>query len=336
MDNLHTFQYQHGWEPLRADKGFMKASASNDIGAIWRAVDIVCDAPTLLIVEAAWLGTRRFDGFLETTGLFKTVVSARLKKLVDVGIFKKHRYCDRPPRFEYLFTDMGLDLFPVALMMLRWEKRWSSSKGRITVALTHTECGQSTEPYCACRACLGQVSAADIQRKAGPSAELGAGSYVKRRRQAGLAKSQAAPTALFEDISDIFGDRWAALILRAAFMGERRYDAFLALTGASTNILADRLKRLQEKGLFERVAYQENPARYEYRLTEKALDIYPVLLFLLDWGERWFANDLGPSVYLTHQACGEALAPVPCCSACGQPVERSTLTLAIAHPKKTS
>lgn len=308
----------------------MTQQVEEKVGAIWRAVDVVCDAPTLLILESAWLGARRFDQFLQTTGLLKTVVSKRLKTLVDVGIFYRHRYCERPPRFEYRFTEMGFDLFPIALMMLRWEQTWSDQTGRIRISLKHTGCRQTTEPYLACAACREPVKVGDIDRKPGPGADAATGNYAKRRRQAGLKDARQAPTALFEEISDIFGDRWAALLVRAAFMGERRYDGFLQATGASTNILTDRLKRLVEKGLFERVAYQQQPVRHEYRLTDKALDIYPILLFLLEWGERWFADDLGPSVILTHKPCGHPLKPIVCCSACGDPVNRRSLELTIA------
>lgn len=308
----------------------MTQKAEEKVGAIWRAVDVVCDAPTLLILEGAWLGTRRFDQFLQTTGLLKTVVSKRLKILVEVGIFYRHQYCARPPRFEYRFTDMGFDLFPIALMMLRWEQAWSDQTGRVQITLRHTGCGQITEPYLACAACKEPVKVGDIDRKPGPGADAATGNYAKRRRQAGLKDARQAPTALFEEISDIFGDRWAALLVRAAFMGERRYDGFLQATGASTNILTDRLKRLVEKGMFERAAYQHQPVRHEYRLTEKALDIYPILLFLLDWGERWFADDLGPSVILTHKPCGHRLKPIVCCSSCGEPVDRQSLEITVA------
>lgn len=297
------------------------------VGAVWRAVDIVCDAPTLLILECAWLGGRRFDVFQKTTGLLKTVISRRLKLLVEKGIFCRHQYCERPARFEYRFTEMGLDLFPVALMMLRWEQKWSDQTNRIRVALKHTTCGKITESGCSCTACGAEIIAQDVVRRAGPGANAPKGDYAKRRRQAGLSSSKQGPTVLFEDISDIFGDRWAALVVRAAFMGERRYDGFLKTTGASTNILTDRLNRLVEQSLFTREAYQTNPDRHEYRLTEKAIDIYPILLFLLDWGERWFANDLGPSVLLTHKPCGAALVPVPSCSHCGEPLTRQNVEL---------
>ena len=297
------------------------------VGAVWRAFDIVCDAPTLLILECAWIGGRRFDEFQKTTGLLKTVISRRLKLLVEKGIFFRHQYCERPARFEYRFTEMGLDLFPIALMMLRWEQKWSDQTNRIEIELKHTACGNAITPVCSCKKCGEEITAQDVERLDGPGANAPRGDYSKRRRQAGLSKSKQGPTILFEDISDIFGDRWAALVIRAAFMGDRRYDGFLKATGASTNILTDRLNRLVEQGLFTREVYQTNPDRHEYRLTEKAIDIYPILLFLLDWGERWFANDLGPSVLLKHKPCGAVISPVPSCSHCGQALTRHTIEL---------
>lgn len=299
----------------------MDQESETQVEAIWRAMDIVCDTPVLLILESAWLGTRRFDQFQQTTGLMKVVVSRRLKSLVECGIFYKHAYCERPARYEYRFTDMGLDLFPVALMMLRWEQKWSDPNGRIKVSVKHRDCDKVTTPICCCSHCNAPVLASDVARDDDGTIGTTPKSYVKRRRQAGIGESNRQ-TMLFEDISEIFGDRWAALVVRAAFMGERRYDGFLQATGASTNILTDRLKRLVEEGLFTRKAYQDNPPRYEYRLTEKAMDIYPMLLFLLDWGERWFSRQGTPSMKLRHTPCNRALKPVVCCSECS-----STLTM---------
>src|SRR2546421_4838477 len=79
----------------------------------------------------------------------------------------------------------------------------------------------------------------------------------------------------------VVGDRWTMLVLREAFMRTRRYEDFLARTGAPRPILADRLKTLVDNGVLERRQYSERPERFEYRLTDKGLDLYPVLGSLL-------------------------------------------------------
>jgi DNA-binding HxlR family transcriptional regulator len=90
---------------------------------------------------------------------------------------------------------------------------------------------------------------------------------------------------------DILGDRWTLIVVRDLFLGKRRYGELAAATEKiPTNILADRLKLLQAYGVIERMAYQERPKRYEYRLTEKGRDLAPVLRAMVKWGRKHTAD----------------------------------------------
>src|SRR5262245_21546765 len=110
----------------------------------------------------------------------------------------------------------------------------------------------------------------------------------------------------------VVGDRWTLLVLRDAFLGVRRFAHFQTV-GLSRHRLADRLKRLVAAGVLERVRYQDRPARFEYRLTEKGRDLYPVIVALTRWGDRWMAGDDGPPVELIHRGCGHVGMPVLAC-----------------------
>jgi DNA-binding HxlR family transcriptional regulator len=107
----------------------------------------------------------------------------------------------------------------------------------------------------------------------------------------------------------LLGERWTLLVLRAAFSGVRRFDDIQQDTGAPRQVLSVRLAQLVEHDILRRVPYQEpgQRQRHEYRLTQKGLDLYPVLVGLLHWGDRYLTGDRGPSVLLTHRHCG---APV--------------------------
>jgi DNA-binding HxlR family transcriptional regulator len=118
----------------------------------------------------------------------------------------------------------------------------------------------------------------------------------------------------------VIGDRWTLLILRDAFLGVRRFEDFHADLGTSRHRLADRLKKLTEHGIFARVPYQQRPTRYEYRLTEKGRDLYPVVVSLTRWGDRWMAGKDGPPIELIHRACGKHVMPALTCPECGEPV----------------
>ena len=116
----------------------------------------------------------------------------------------------------------------------------------------------------------------------------------------------------------VVGDRWTMLVLREAFLRTRRFEDFLERTGAPRPVLADRLRGLVGDGILERRRYSERPPRDEYRLTEKGADLYPVLVSLLRWGDRWMADDLGPPVELRHKGCGATMVPELACPACGE------------------
>jgi len=116
----------------------------------------------------------------------------------------------------------------------------------------------------------------------------------------------------------VVGDRWTLLLLRDVFLGARRFEHFEASLGASPHLLSTRLGKLVEHGILERRPYQERPLRHEYRLTEKGRDLYPVIVGLVGWGDRWMADDEGPPVTLEHETCGHTTHPELHCSECGE------------------
>jgi DNA-binding HxlR family transcriptional regulator len=115
-------------------------------------------------------------------------------------------------------------------------------------------------------------------------------------------------------------DRSRWWILREAFLGTRRFEDFQSHLGATRHLLADRLRKLVEHGVLERLQYQERPARSEYRLTDKGLDLYPVIAGLVRWGDRWMAGQDGPPLELVHRDCGSAMLPELHCPECGEQV----------------
>jgi DNA-binding HxlR family transcriptional regulator len=90
---------------------------------------------------------------------------------------------------------------------------------------------------------------------------------------------------------EIIGERWTWLIIRDAFLGLTRFIEFERSLGIARNVLTDRLNRLVEEGIFERVLYQERPARYEYRLTQKGSDLFTALNALRQWGDQYLSAE---------------------------------------------
>jgi DNA-binding HxlR family transcriptional regulator len=115
----------------------------------------------------------------------------------------------------------------------------------------------------------------------------------------------------------IMGERPTFLVLREAFNGVRRFDDMQRRTGMPRQVLSDRLARLVTEGLLRKVPYQESGqrSRDEYRLTGKGLDLYPVLVALMEWGDRHAVGPAGPQVLLRHRDCGEPLRLQMACDA---------------------
>lgn len=115
------------------------------------------------------------------------------------------------------------------------------------------------------------------------------------------------------------GDRWSVLIIRELLLGQSRFQDLQAQTGATSQMVATRLKRLEADGLVERHAYSQRPPRHEYRLTPKGRGLMPVILALRTWGEQWCkpAGDL-PATHMFHRTCDTELDLDGHCPTCGR------------------
>jgi DNA-binding HxlR family transcriptional regulator len=117
---------------------------------------------------------------------------------------------------------------------------------------------------------------------------------------------------------EVIGERWSLLIVRAVMHGNRRFGEMQESLGIARNVLSARLERLIEEDILERRAYQESPPRYEYFLTEKGLDLWPALIALLHWGDRYSPGPDGPRRLIVHKECGGAVSERGICESCGK------------------
>lgn len=125
----------------------------------------------------------------------------------------------------------------------------------------------------------------------------------------------------------VIGDRWTLLVLRECFLRTRRFEAFQERLGITRPVLADRLQKLVEAGVLERIPYQERPVRHEYRLTQRGLDLHPVMMAIVHWGDVHMAKDGHRPVLHRHRACGHQFDPVMVCSECAAPIQARDVTV---------
>jgi DNA-binding HxlR family transcriptional regulator len=131
---------------------------------------------------------------------------------------------------------------------------------------------------------------------------------------------------------DVLSDRWTLLILREAFFGVRRYGQMQRNLGIARNVLADRLRQLVADGMLERVRYRTDPDWYEYRLTERAVELYPVIVGLMRWADKHLSRDpLMVEVELVHRGCGQPTEPYLACSHCHEPVTGRDIEAIVAR-----
>ncbi|MGW3286705.1 winged helix-turn-helix transcriptional regulator [Streptomyces sp. NPDC001002] len=131
------------------------------------------------------------------------------------------------------------------------------------------------------------------------------------------------------DTLALVGEKYSLLVLREVCLGNGRFDQLVRNIGAPRDILTTRLRRLVDVGILTKRAYSERPQRFEYRPTQAGLELEPVLMTLMEWGDRHLRTEDDRPMVVEH-VCGNELVPVVTCRACGDEVRHEDLT---AHPQ---
>ena len=285
-----------------------------------RALNILGDRWTLMILYLAFQRVHRFEEFQSRIGLARSLLIDRLRRLQKAGILEKVRYQERPVREEYHLSKMGLDLYGVALTIIRWEKRWFYDPANPGHQLKHS-CGKVFTPEFRCGHCGEQVGARDVYVKDGPGVGVEPSPPPRAQRRSIVPVdnlNQGNP--MLNRAFQVLGDRWTSHVIASAFLGRRRFNDFQNALGVAPNILSDRLTRLVDLRVLRKVLYQERPERWEYRLTDEGRDLYPLIAELNHWGDRWLATEKGPPLITYHRTCGHVLEPKLTCDQCGEEV----------------
>jgi DNA-binding HxlR family transcriptional regulator len=302
--------------------------------AVIRAIQVLGDRWSILIIRDAFLGARRFQDFLERTGTSRATLTDRLRSLVADGIFHRKRYCSAPLRYEYRLTEKGRDLLNLSLIAWRWERRWAPRGAGIPLDLVHTECGRTMQPILACSHCSDTVDIRDAYLLPGRGNAARVPTPRQFRRMSAVTSANHSGTGReLIHISDIVGDPWTPMVVGTAFFGIRRFDDMQRELGIATNILADRLELLVRQRIFNRRLYQHRPPRHEYRLTDKGRDLFGYALLKNAWADRWLASPSGSSYRIFHRNCAHELRPLVRCSECSRPLGLHNISTLRIAPK---
>jgi DNA-binding HxlR family transcriptional regulator len=255
--------------------------------AIGSALGLLGDEWTLLIVQQAQLGVRRYSTFQERLGIGPTVLAARLSALTEAGVLVKE---PEGGRQAYALTRSGEDLWSLLLCIWAWEQRWVQREA--LPVMEHVECGAVFHPVLSCAPCGAAVTAADVEIVLGPSGDVARSVPTgANRRRTGSGRGSAP--GLFPETMALMGSRWSSALLGAAFLGAQRFSEFEAMLGA--------------------------------RLTDKGLDFFPAVCCLVAWGETYHPAPDGPALLATHD--GHDFVPELRCSTCGAGLRRSGIAV---------
>lgn len=282
-----------------------------------RAFAITGDAWTQLILREAFYGTRRFSTWRERLGIPRSVLTDRLARLVGAGLFEQ-RVAGSGERREYRLTDMGRDMFGVAVMQGQWERRWARSplQDRYALAFFDRDSGERITPAIFDHAFGHPVDARKVRWVAQAGLVAVPPPTSRRRRTVPIETDRP----IIDRSTDIMGDYWSWAVLSAAFFRLRRFDSIHAALGVATNILADRLQRLVLQGVLRKQLYQTAPPRHEYRLTEAGRELFPITIAMYGWAIRWLCPE-GPLLDLVDTVSGRGIEGVVCDLRSGRPLD---------------
>lgn len=285
----------------------LHAGGDNSIAFL---IGVTADEWTLLILRHALQGVDTFDRWLELLPISPPVLSGRLRRMAELGIVAVSG-----ERFP--LTKRGAALWPMIVALAGWEKVWGDDHVEPLPRLRHLRCGADCTPLMACGAC-GEVAAArDVVGEFGPSGSWprSAPSAATRRPAGGSAN---LGPSFFPQSRALIGNRWAAAMLSAAYLGATRFSQFHRQVGAPATVIADRLRVFREVGVLQAEGDQDRADRATFKLTDKGRAFFPVVMSGVEWSQRWYVAPEGPALEFRHRDHGFWMLLL--CAECEKPL----------------
>jgi len=300
------------------DPGKPTVLPSGGANAIGHMLGLLGDEWSLLIARNALAGTSRYAQFKAQLPISSWALTNRLGTLVQNGLLYRRRDPVRQTVVEYLPTPRSRQLWPVMVSMWAWESKWVAEHRDKLPRMRHETCQQQFEPLLRCACCQEIAGAADVSMQLGPS-----GAWERCAPVASTRRKSERDPGLYPEMMSAFGNRWAAAVLLASFLGATRFNEFYSQLGAPPGSLAGRLQTFCAIGVFSTSPVAKDSERAEYLLTDKGRALFPVLALSLNWAQRWFHAPEGDAITLMHNSCGEQFVAELVCNQCFQRLEGS-------------
>lgn len=296
--------------------------------ALARGFGLLGDEWTLFLLRMALQGETRYSAFRAALPISHAVLTNRLETLVHAGLVEKHQYHTHPPRSEYLLTESGRATWPILLAIWGWERSWVPTHTWSTPTIHHTTCDQNFLPVLVCRACGAQVHPQELRATWGPTGgwrECVSEASTRRRARSRSSSTDATRT-FYPDTMAVIGNRWSGALVGSAMLGVRRFTDFENHLGVPPGLLSDRLASLVTHGILKQVQTGSRADWAEYRLTDKGLAFYPVIVMVIQWAQRFLGSPEGPAINIRHPPCGNDFVGALVCNQCRVELTGSTFT----------
>lgn len=286
--------------------------------AVAFAIGVTADEWTLLILRYALRGARRYNDWRQVLPISHAVLTARLRRLEELGMLAAVEYQDRPRRLEYRLTPRGSAIWPVLVGIWAWESRWVEETEHLE-AIRDVHCGHACQPMMTCAYCAAVIGARDVVGRFGPSGSWPRSVPNAKTRRLSHGAIHGDP-GLLPNSMELIGNRWSAALLGAVFLGAHRFGEFQQRIGAPAAVVADRLRAFCARGVLYAAADERRLDRSTYHLTDKGAAFFPVIMSAIDWAQRWFHAPEGPALIFHHRGTGHGFAPVLVCDRCARPL----------------
>ena len=297
--------------------------------AIGRMLGLLGDEWNLLIIQQALMGASRYSHFMARLPISNSVLTNRLRVLVDEAMLTRRVHESARARTEYITTARSRSLWPVLLSVWEWERTWVPGHAEQLPAMRHQDCGERFAPLLRCVCCQSPAWVDDVALALGPSGQWARSAPAAATRRRSDSDATVRQAGLFPETMTVLGNRWSAALLLATFLGTARFTDFQNQLGAPPSLLAERLQTFSGIGVLTSTATAERSGdeRGSYLLTDKGRAFFPVMVAAMQWAQRWFPATEGPALELIHRGCGAEFTGEWACDHCGERLTGAQVSL---------